>query len=669
MAVNDFGSDYSAFNKHYNTSVPRSVFDKSQLHSFTTDFGVLRPFYVEYTVPGDDYDISVETLIKALALVHPPLTRVRYFIHFYFQQHLNDLWHQFDNFVTLGNTGKMDLEPPRVFFFHPLFDSHFVSASVSSVPWYASQLVPKSFTDASYYYVPLKYWSGYSLDNFQLLPMFGIPPLFSYSSGTTASTSFKDAFSLGSVNPRTMFIDAFPFAMYQNTFRCFYNDRDMAISSNFTNTQVDSWQPLDYHNFGLRSGLNVTMRDDLFHGSSSFPTLSDYDGTVSIATLYPSLAPLETHLLAAHVRNYRGDYFTTAKLWPQRGNPPTLQLFSGDTSIPVRIQLDNGQYVSIAAGLSGTAQSANIYVNHASSSDGAATVTYANNYDSSGQKRLFATNGSGNGTHAAVLPTFPQLTGSGTVDFSSLQFQPVTVQNLAALEIINLWQQRNAFTDGSYNEIIKAQFGVYPGLDEYSPVYIGGTSGDISFTEVLQSVDSADVPLGEQGGHGISVGSGRIGHVHSNDYGMIMGIISIMPDTMYHQGIPREMTKQSYTDYYYPLFNGLGPQGILQKELYFTGNPAQDDKLFGYQGRYDEMRYKPNIVSGKLADVDDEYWKAWTIMRHFDSAPNLNATFLSSADISHAAFAYDKEPPFIVQIATRARAVRPLPSQAPMVTI
>lgn len=663
MAVNDFGSDYSAFNKHYNTSVPRSVFDKSQLHSFTTDFGVLRPFYVEYTVPGDDYDISVETLIKALALVHPPLTRVRYFIHFYFQQHLNDLWHQFDNFVTLGNTGKMDLEPPRVFLFHPYrYLDLFSDTPVSSVNWYVSQLVSKSFTDASYFYVPLSDWySGSFVNNIQLLGMFGLPPLWSYASGTTESTTFGDAFSLGNVDLKNMFIDAFPFAMYQNTFRCFYNDRDMAISADFANTQVGSWQPLDYHDFGLHSGLNATMRDDLFVGSGSVQSLADYDGSQPLSAYYSSASAVDTALLSARIRNYRGDYFTTAKLWPQRGNPPTLDLNpASGSSAPVTITLDNGQFVNINFPASINPVTTSAVSARASAVTSGSSVT------------LFLPNAIPGtaGPGGPLTSSLNGVTGSGTADLSNVTLSsPITVQNLAALEIINLWQQRNAFTDGSYNEIIKAQFGVYPGLDEYAPVYIGGTSGDISFTEVLQSVDSADVPLGEQGGHGISVGSGRIGHVHSNDYGMIMGIISIMPDTMYHQGIPREMTKQSYTDYYYPLFNGLGPQGILQKELYFTGNPAQDDKLFGYQGRYDEMRYKPNIVSGKLADVDDEYWKAWTIMRHFDSAPNLNANFLSSYDISHAAFAYDKEPPFIVQIATRARAVRPLPSQAPMVTI
>lgn len=659
MAVNDFGSDYSAFNKDYTPSVPRSLFDKSQLHSFTTDFAIIKPFYLEYTVPKSDYDISFECLIKSLALVHPPLTRVRYFVHFYYQK-MNDLWHQFDNFVTLGNTGRMDIEPPRLGWSSLRRLSLPASRLYAAIQGYRYYPSSHGVTVSGSWGLYFPSHSGPS-GSLSLFNDFGLPCPIS----TTLTNWPSDGTDLSSFTlpDDDYFVDAFPFAMYQSIYRNYYYNFDMAISGSFVNSHVNSWQPLDLHNFALVSGPNCHMRHDLYPYDTSFPSQD------------------ATDLFTERLRDWRSDYFTSAKLWPQRGNPPELS-FDASSATPLSLSvsgtstLDSGQSVPVKVygynGSSFVTVNPGINPNADISMSGTTFHSVVSPWPSSGNNSpLYATNDSSTQGHS-----FPRLTGTVTgtaTGSSSFTFaSSITVQKLAQLEIINMWQQRNGFTNGTYNAIIRAQFGINPHHETFAPVYIGGTSGNITFTEVLNSTaggQSGDVPLGEQGGHAITVSGSRIGHVHSNDYGMIMGVISIMPDTMYHQGIPREFQKETYADYYYPLFNGLGPQEVKMSEIYATYKTADDSKPFGFQGRFDEMRYKPNIVSGKLADLDDEYWKAWTLVRHFSSAPTLGYTFLSAKDVRHDSWAYSGEPPFIVQTATRVRAVLPMPSQAPMVTI
>ena len=43
----------------------------------------------------------------------------------------------------------------------------------------------------------------------------------------------------------------------------------------------------------------------------------------------------------------------------------------------------------------------------------------------------------------------------------------------------------------------------------------------------------------------------------------------------------------------------LGEQAVLNKEIYAQGT-ATDSEVFGYQERWAEYKYKPNIITGCL---------------------------------------------------------------------
>ena len=54
----------------------RSVFDLSHENKFTFQIGDLVPFFLEEVVPGDNFRISPEALIRAMPLVGPTMHRV-----------------------------------------------------------------------------------------------------------------------------------------------------------------------------------------------------------------------------------------------------------------------------------------------------------------------------------------------------------------------------------------------------------------------------------------------------------------------------------------------------------------------------------------------------------------------------------------------------------------
>jgi hypothetical protein len=67
----------------------------------------------------------------------------------------------------------------------------------------------------------------------------------------------------------------------------------------------------------------------------------------------------------------------------------------------------------------------------------------------------------------------------------------------------------------------------------------------------------------------------------------------------YSQGINRIWSRKTRFDFYWPAFAHLGEQAVLNKEIYYNGD-SDDDKVFGFQERHAEYRYKPSSIHGKL---------------------------------------------------------------------
>ena len=177
-----------------------------------------------------------------------------------------------------------------------------------------------------------------------------------------------------------------------------------------------------------------------------------------------------------------------------------------------------------------------------------------------------------------------------------------------------------------YRVSLQAHFGVSPRDERLQrPEYIGGSKTPVIVSEVLQtSSTDATSPQGNMAGHGVSVASTFCGKYRATEHGLIMGIMSIMPRTMYQQGMDRQWLRRSRYDFYFPEFANLSEQAILNCELYATSNEATNKAIFGYQGRYDEMRTKRNMVCGQMRSTFDY----WHLGRIFSTAPALNSTFL-----------------------------------------
>lgn len=155
-----------------------------------------------------------------------------------------------------------------------------------------------------------------------------------------------------------------------------------------------------------------------------------------------------------------------------------------------------------------------------------------------------------------------------------------------------------------------------------------------------------------------------------------MCIMSVMPRTMYSQGIDPMFFRETHLDFMTPEFARLGYRPTPMKWLYTgayiksgevvdpstagavwtpTDNP---DATFNYNAIYNELRYKPSTIHGNFRG-NESYW---TEARIFKSTPAFNDEFVKCTP-SKRGFAVPAEPGLKVQVLHKLEAFRELPKE------
>ncbi|QCS36055.1 major capsid protein [Capybara microvirus Cap1_SP_108] len=232
------------------------------------------------------------------------------------------------------------------------------------------------------------------------------------------------------------------------------------------------------------------------------------------------------------------------------------------------------------------------------------------------------------------------------------------------------WLERNMRCGVRYVEFLRAHFNEAPtDATLQRPEFIGGTVNALAINEVLQSSASAEgsTPQGNLAGKGISVGGDFVGEYDVKEFGVIIGLFSIMPKAYYQQGFDRNFLRNEKFDFYFPEFSNLSEESIEMREIYVPsdGEVTVDDmtEIFGYQGNFNEMRSIPSRVTGSVRFGQPlDYWNN---ARFFGSAPHLNKEFLevdgTREDLKRIFAVNEGECAFICHVHNNIKAVRPLP--------
>lgn len=309
------------------------------------------------------------------------------------------------------------------------------------------------------------------------------------------------------------------------------------------------------------------------------------------------------NLTPTKLRAWRKDYFTAALPFPQKGPAVLLPLSFNDVNV---------NYTTAYTPVRVAGSLANPFI-------GDAVFTGTPPVDA-----LKDTAGN-------PLTINPQ----ATADTSALTGNTTINEFRRALRLQE-WLERNARGGTRYIESMMSHFGVKSSDKRLQrPEFIGGFKEPVVISEVLQTSGTASgtTPLAQNAGHGITVGGGKNMSYYAEEHGYIFGIMSIMPQTAYQQGLPKHFFKFDKFDYYWPSFANLGEQEILNKELLYFPD-GNNNTVFGYTPRYAEYKYNPSRVSGSFRSS----LAFWHLGRIFAGRPALNESFIN-CDASKRVFA------------------------------
>lgn len=349
-------------------------------------------------------------------------------------------------------------------------------------------------------------------------------------------------------------------------------------------------------------------------------------------------------------RAWRKDYFTSALPWAQKGddvlipggmsndpfNPLARVKVIGN--LPLHGYVNGGSSPNgvhdLAFNKTGNAVSGDVGLNKDGSVDGVFTVT-------SDQSQL-------------------GIMGSALNNALTQNVSEGTIRELRRAYAAQAFLERRAVGGSRYVEQNLAFFGARSSDGRLQRAqFLGGYKAPVVVSQVLQTSESTpDSPQGQPSGNAVNAGSGFICDKTFEEYGFIIGIMSVMPRADYMQGIPKMYLKQDVFDYYWPQFARIGEQPIQNQELYFDPSKTTNEDTFGYTPRYAEYRFRNNQVSGDFKDS----LSFWTLARNFDSAPPLNDKFIEcnprmdiwaveNSDFQH----------LWIETAFNVRALRPIP--------
>ena len=615
--------------------MPRSAFDESRQKCLDAAPFAIIPVECFQMFPNSDIYVSYD--IDALTK-NPTIKRMLSSMSIELRTYAcrnSDLWEGWNNFITRGRSGKLNLSIPTIDFIHesgkhtalPYNPYHYLNIS-PAINFAKSQSFEKNqgVQDTT----ETETIDGQTVNVFDNTGLLG------------------SSFSLANSNTYKQGQSALPAVMYAKIAKEYQN----------SNLLQDNpyWYP-ENENHDLILPYNATHAANASYDSPTV-TFGSTETISGISVTHNELQPTNDlkslpWLNVLYYKQRKGNYFNTGSPFPDllRGDIPTLDVLSANidyTNVMETTTNEKGGFISLT-------------------SDGkffASDNTINSGFD--GDSSFNTNSGSFNkltGKNSASWLNEKLLSALNSGTIKGINFSLNQWRRLAALTV---FRERMARTDGSYNQMIQAQFQHNPKWHEHSVKYCGGSYQPLVFSEVVQQSADAATPLGTTAGRAFSSSSNNGIEVHADDFQIVMTVLTITPDDYYSQGIDRMWSELTQAEQYFPILNNLEPQAIKNKELFISGTDSDDEDILNYQELFSHFKSRQNQVSGlmalpieKVGDVG-----AYLFNRIFSSKPEFNNNFVTGkfSDNENLCFASTEQAQFILRITSSMKYVAPIPA-------
>lgn len=673
-------------------NIPRSLQLLSHRHGFVAKYMEIYPNFCEVLSPNESIKLNVTNFVRSIPLVTPQLSRVRLVQRFYAVP-FRIMWQPWEDWIKgeddsqfryelpypVNNVGADDLElhnalvardsvtsygsPRRIeldsstgyvknipansnfktaslvlglrelgdYLRYPIFSVMGLSGTDAnhSTPKY---LVPHAFKFCAY---QLCYSYGYRkpnvqsrIDDFRELYVNQLD-----QQPTPPSVSDYDKFSGNQSYEYPPFISEYDITNNEMTPvdvltpSISGTKAGLELSSNKEDIVRTSWDKVEH--FPLKAGANLSL------------LARDVDSNGM-----PVYKPSNIALFRMRYANWQDDYFTTSNPWQQKGD---------EAQIPVTgsVQIDLS---GVTASFSG--EQSLIEANAVLLTSGETSVDTVLRF---GVPTDQAYSSDARALHAVRigqdLPSdFPSAgyatlqtlyTPSGTVSLSSssspsvvsgLYVSPSAFRFALALQHV---KELQAQTDNRYKSYMRKIFGAsIPDNRIDRPDFLGGCVQEINVSDVVQATQGDSSPentLGTLGGRASSAKTSRTISFYAHEHTVVIGLLHIIPDTLYLNGLAREDNVHDRFDFIMPQFSRLSEQPVYNYEIATVGFtdlstfPAKDFGVFGYEPVYNYERWRKSMATGDFRDFvnskgSSNWYKPWLVTRDFGFKVTFDAS-------------------------------------------
>lgn len=322
------------------------------------------------------------------------------------------------------------------------------------------------------------------------------------------------------------------------------------------------------------------------------------------------------------------DRYSSALPSPQKG-PDVLIDVTGGGSIPV---FGNGQPLGFEAGSGENMSTDSLY------------------YSDRSMRSNAQAKGTGSiGSNPWSVPTKEHL------DIASLQHSATgLIADISDMTIMTINQLREAVqmqhfyeklarSGSRMTEILNSMFGV---TNEDARLqrseYLGGNRIALNINQVVQTSATqaqtglVTTPQGTTGAYSLTSDEHYDFEKSFTEHGYLIGLAVCRYDHTYNQGLHPTWRRKERFDLYWPVFQSIGEQPLMNSELYAQGpnaiNPdtgvPYDDEVFGYQEAWSEYRFANNEVNSEMRTTHPQSLDLWHFADNYASMPYLSDAWL-----------------------------------------
>lgn len=341
------------------------------------------------------------------------------------------------------------------------------------------------------------------------------------------------------------------------------------------------------------------------------------------------------------------DYFTSALPWPQKGGNITFNI-GGQAPLAAR-QPRQDLFLDTPL-VKGSGDPSNLRPLRGDLTNNIHTVRYSN--PDSGNESIASLSGSISASGLA---------SNYYADLS--QASLFTINQLRTAVVLQQLGELDARSGTRYVEVLRAHFGV--SNEDYRlqrSELIADGSQTINYFSVAQtsSTDSTS-PQGNVGAVALTQGQPLYFRYNAREHGCILVLAHIRADLTYQQGLAKMWSRRARYDFLDPRLANIGEQPILRKEIFATGNPAEDNAIFGYQEQYADYRTAQSRITGKMRSQYPQSLDRWHFAEYFKTAPVLSGAFIEHHPPFERSSAVPSEPHFFGDFHFKISHARELP--------